>query len=198
MPLSSTAVPLDVCRSWLLTSATDPVRLRSAALSGTDALILDIEDGVPPHRKEHARDIASQWLQHERAWVRISDATTPYWEQDLHTLRNAPGLQGIMLAKAESDEQIKRTARLLDSDTPIVALIESAAGIAASGDSPSASETSAAIPGSDAHPLRCPTPGPSSFSQAGQEGSPVPSMDRPFPRRTSNSAAIPSLLSKWE
>ncbi|WP_425528668.1 HpcH/HpaI aldolase/citrate lyase family protein [Rhodococcus maanshanensis] len=126
------AAPPDLARSWLLVPATKPENFTPAAESGVDAVILDLEDAVSPPAKPAARDRVVEWLgRGGSAWVRINDATTPYWADDLAALSAAPGLAGVMLAKTESGNQADATADRLPEGTRILALIESAMGLEA-------------------------------------------------------------------
>jgi citrate lyase subunit beta/citryl-CoA lyase len=127
--IASRPVPADLARSWLLVPATDPARIEQSARSAADAVILDIEDAVDPSRKPEARRTVVEWLRTGEAWVRVNDATTEFWEDDLRALRDAPGLLGVMLAKTESPEQVARTHAILGADVRIVALVESANGL---------------------------------------------------------------------
>ncbi len=123
-------VPAKLARSWLLVPATKPENFNAADASAADAIILDIEDAVDPSRKPEAREAVVKWLSEGgRAWVRINDATTPYWSDDLLALRGAPGLEGVMLAKTESADQVEHTAHAIGDGVPVVALVESAVGI---------------------------------------------------------------------
>ncbi|MCA1008771.1 CoA ester lyase [Rhodococcus hoagii] len=125
-----TTIRADLARSWLLTAATRADAFpRPAAV---DALILDLEDAVAPVDKPGARKSVVEWLSgdHE-AWVRINDATTPHWADDLEALAGLPGLSGVMLAKTESGSQVEATRGRLPEGTRIVALIESAVGLEA-------------------------------------------------------------------
>lgn len=123
-------VPADLARSWLLVPATDTDRIAQGARSAADAVVLDIEDAVDPSRKPAARETVVDWLASAgSAWVRVNDATTEFWEDDLRALRGSPGLLGVMLAKTEDPDQVARTRALLGDDVRIVALVESANGI---------------------------------------------------------------------
>lgn len=120
----------ELARSWLLVAATRPEAFDDAAASHADAVILDIEDAVDASRKESARDDVVRWLSEGgRAWVRINDAGSEYWADDIEELRSAPGLQGVMLAKTEVGGQVMDTFNRLGARVPIVALVESAVGI---------------------------------------------------------------------
>ncbi|MDH6680058.1 citrate lyase subunit beta/citryl-CoA lyase [Rhodococcus sp. LBL1] len=121
----------DLARSWLLTAATKPETFPRP--TDVDAMILDLEDAVAPDHKPGAREAVVEWLGGgaHTAWVRVNDATTPYWADDLDALAGLPGLSGVMLAKSESGNQVDATAERLPQGTPILALIESAVGLEA-------------------------------------------------------------------
>lgn len=125
-----TSIRADLARSWLLTAATRVDALpRPAAV---DALILDLEDAVAPADKPEARRSVVDWLGGgHQAWVRVNDATTPYWADDLDALAGLPGLSGVMLAKTESGSQVEATRERLPDGTRILTLIESAVGLEA-------------------------------------------------------------------
>ncbi|PTR26507.1 citrate lyase subunit beta/citryl-CoA lyase [Rhodococcus sp. OK519] len=129
-PSGRAGIDPDLARSWLLTAATRPdsfVRPGHA-----DAMILDLEDAVTPDHKPAARAAVTEWLTGGGdGWVRINDATTPFWADDLETLAELPGLSGVMLAKTESGGQVEATRERLPDGTRIITLIESAAGLEA-------------------------------------------------------------------
>lgn len=102
----------------------------AATDSDVDVVVLDIEDGLPAAVKADGRGAVAEYLYDGgSAWVRINDVSTPEWTEDLAALASAPGLAGVMLAKAESPDDVAATAARLPAGTPIVALVESALGI---------------------------------------------------------------------
>ncbi|MEU5840327.1 CoA ester lyase [Rhodococcus sp. NPDC047139] len=126
------SVAPEVARSWLLVPGHSPDLFDAAAHSPADAVVLDLEDAVPAGIKPAARNDVVEWLcGGGHAWVRINDATTPFWADDLASLSVVPGLRGVMLAKAESGNQVEATADALASGTRILVLIESATGLEA-------------------------------------------------------------------
>jgi citrate lyase subunit beta/citryl-CoA lyase len=126
------AVAPDRARSWLLVPATRPQAFSAAVDSEVDAVILDIEDAVAPAAKPAAREAVVSWLEAgNTAWVRINDATTSFWADDLAALAGVGTLAGIMLAKTESGSQVDATATRLPAGTRILALVESAVGLEA-------------------------------------------------------------------
>jgi citrate lyase subunit beta/citryl-CoA lyase len=120
----------EIARSWLLVNAMRTELFDESAESRADAIILDIEDAVDPSHKDEARENVSRWLADGgRAWVRINDATSPYWADDLAGLRGTPGLLGVVLAKTESADQVTESFHRMDGKTPVIPLVESAVGI---------------------------------------------------------------------
>jgi citrate lyase subunit beta/citryl-CoA lyase len=120
----------EIARSWLLVNAMKTELFDESAGSRADAIILDIEDAVDPSQKDEARENVSRWLADGgRAWVRVNDATSPFWADDLAGLRGNPGLLGVMLAKTESADQVTESFHRMDGKTPVIPLVESAVGI---------------------------------------------------------------------
>lgn len=117
-----------LARTWLLQPGVPG--FASAAGSGSDVVVLDIEDGVPEAQRDDGRRAVAEWL-HDggSAWVRINSTVTSEWHADLDAVSAAPGLAGVMLAKTESSDDVAATAARLPAGTPVVALIESALGI---------------------------------------------------------------------
>ncbi len=127
---ASRGVPADIARSWLLVNAARTDTFESAFASRADQIVLDIEDAVDPKRKPQARDDVADWLSgFRRAWVRINDRSTAYWSDDIDVLAGLPGLAGVMLAKTEEADHVTETFDRLGGQTPVLALVESAAGI---------------------------------------------------------------------
>jgi citrate lyase subunit beta/citryl-CoA lyase len=129
---TSTADPsrIALARTWLLTAAADPAVIAASASCGADVVVLDLEDGVADRDKPAARHHTARRLDDgHTAWVRINDATTSHWAEDLRMLADTGRLGGVMLAKSEHAEQVEATAERLPAGTAIVALIESALGL---------------------------------------------------------------------
>ncbi|WP_081998565.1 HpcH/HpaI aldolase/citrate lyase family protein [Sinomonas humi] len=120
----------EIARSWLLVNAMRPEIFSEASSSRADAVILDIEDAVDPSHKGEARENVIRWMRDGgQAWVRINDATSPFWADDLAGLRGTTGLLGVMLAKTESSDQVTESYHRMDGKTPVIPLVESAVGI---------------------------------------------------------------------
>ena len=123
-------IPAEISRSWLLFAATKPESFDKALASGTDQLVLDVEDAVDPKLKPQALADVIAWLEAgNKAWVRINDYTTPFWAADVAALKGVNNLLGVMLAKVEDAAHVEATFDALGGETPVIALVESALGI---------------------------------------------------------------------
>lgn len=93
-----------------------PERFAKAYSSGADAVIIDLEDAVPPGEKVSARANAAAWVSPERpVLIRINNA------DDLAVCR-LPGVAGIVLPKAERVEDLPQI------DKPVLPIVETARG----------------------------------------------------------------------
>jgi len=114
----------------LFVPATRTDRISKAAQSGTDAIIVDLEDAVPAQDKVAARSGFKEWLATEAGsvpvpiYVRINAVGSLWFTDDLAFVRSA-GVAGIMLPKTERAEDILAVGE----DLNVIGLIESAAGI---------------------------------------------------------------------
>jgi len=105
-------------RSYLYVPADRPDRLERAASRGADALILDLEDAVPPGGKHGARRLLAAWLARQAGqpgpgcelWVRINPGTA---EADI-TAVAGPGLTGVVVPKATPDLLTGEDGRMID------------------------------------------------------------------------------------
>jgi citrate lyase subunit beta/citryl-CoA lyase len=112
-------------RSYLFVPGNRPERFDKALASAADAVIVDLEDAVPPDQKIAARDLVGAWLSAERpVIVRVNAADTPWHADDLALCRR-PGVAAVMVAKAERADALAG----LGLNLPLLPLIESAAGI---------------------------------------------------------------------
>ena len=73
-----------VRRTILLTPAIEAKKLEKACSLDVDAVMLDLEDSIPPTRKAEARNSAVQLLKtlrvgHRERMVRINGVQTEYW-----------------------------------------------------------------------------------------------------------------------
>ena len=107
-----------------------PERFAKAAASGADAVLIDLEDAVAPDEKEAARRAAAgAALEGIHVLVRINGAETPWHEADVAALASAK-IGGIILPKAENLATLAAIRAALGDGKELVALVESARGIA--------------------------------------------------------------------
>ncbi len=95
-----------------------PDRYLKAQQSQAGALILDLEDSVPPAAKQEARQQVARMLTaqpaHQQIWVRVNPATTGLLLQDLAAV--VPGRPfGIVLPKCEGRESLAPLCHQLDA-----------------------------------------------------------------------------------
>lgn len=114
-------------RSYLFVPGNRPERFAKALASGADAVIVDLEDAVPPEQKDAARASVAAWVAAARpVVVRINAADTPWFAGDVALCRAAgSAVAAVMVAKAEQAEAL---APLVALRVPLLPLIESAVG----------------------------------------------------------------------
>lgn len=112
----------------LFVPANRPERYHKAANSGADGVIIDLEDAVAPGDKDAARATLLAASIPVNSIVRINAAGTRWHDDDVQAVKKLA--VGVMLPKAETAEQLKGLRAAL-GDCPIIALIESAPGLAA-------------------------------------------------------------------
>jgi citrate lyase subunit beta/citryl-CoA lyase len=116
---------ISTARSLLFVPGHRPDRFDKARNSGSDVVIIDLEDAVPPSEKERARHFARQWLESgNRAVIRVNAADTQWFERDCE-LASLPQVQAIMLPKAAHGSALEK----LGSWALLIALIETAVGL---------------------------------------------------------------------
>ena len=122
-------------RTYLFVPGNRPDRFRKALVSGADAVVLDLEDAVAADAKDAAREAVRAWAadatpaDRARAVVRTNDLGSPHAARDLAAAADA-GLTTVMLPKAESADDVA-TLRSAAPDVVVLALVESARGLAA-------------------------------------------------------------------
>lgn len=111
--------------AFLFCPADRPDRFTKAALAA-DVVILDLEDGVAPERRDEARaHLRAASLDPATTIVRINPASSPDHERDLTTLRET-NVTMVMLAKTEAPEEV-----LALEEFSVVALLETPRGVVA-------------------------------------------------------------------
>lgn len=114
----------------LFVPATRPDRFAKAHATGADAVIIDLEDAVGHAEKAAARSSLSGAIPSGGvALLRINAVGTPWHEDDLKAARDLP-LAGVVLPKAETRTDVEQVAAAIGNGRPVIALIESARGLA--------------------------------------------------------------------
>jgi citrate lyase subunit beta/citryl-CoA lyase len=124
-------------RSYLFAPGHNEKLLHRVFDAGADAVMLDLEDAVPPPAKTRARAMVAEALRHRAAWVRINAVNTETAVADLEAVGGLA--DGIRIPKVESAADV-RWVRDRAPDTPLICAIESARGILAA-------QEIAAVPG---------------------------------------------------
>lgn len=115
-------------RSWLYAPGNNPELMAKVFGAGADAVILDLEDAVPPPEKARARDLVAETLAARPAdapgppvYVRVNHPSSGLTETEVKAIV-APALAGIRLPKVEDPE----TVQIVDN---WLALAEAHAGV---------------------------------------------------------------------
>ncbi len=132
-----------ILRTLLFVPGNQARKIEKARSVPSDALILDLEDSVPPSEKNSARKMVAASLNGlalsgQEVFARINPLQTPYGPADIEAVVTG-GLRGIFLPKTESAEDIhkadaliagaEKKAGLEAGSTGLIALIETPKGI---------------------------------------------------------------------
>lgn len=117
------------CLAPLFVPGDRPERFSKAAASGADAIILDLEDAVAADRKADARKALHADFTTRPVFVRINGTGTRWHDDDMAAVADLP-LSGLMLPKAEPGPAMERVLSGLAGRFPLIALIETARGLA--------------------------------------------------------------------
>ncbi len=131
---SASVAPSYLPSTYLFVPGNRPDRFDKALASRAGAVIVDLEDAVTPADKAAARAAILAWYRAatfaaERVVLRINDETTPWFAGDI-ALVGEMGVRGVVVPKAENAAQIDRVAATLPSGGFVIALVETAKGIA--------------------------------------------------------------------
>ncbi len=127
-------------RSVLFAPASRPDVLRKLPRSGPDAVVLDLEDAVPPDGKvearRHAREVGTELaVAHPElaVLVRVNARSSDWFTADVRDAL-APALFGVVVPKVEAVADVEAVAGSLEdaglSTLAVLAGIETAAGVA--------------------------------------------------------------------
>ncbi|SDE78194.1 HpcH/HpaI aldolase/citrate lyase family protein [Halorientalis regularis] len=125
-------------RSVLFSPGDQPDLMRKAPGSGADAVVLDLEDAVAPSQKPTAREAIHEVLTDPEfdpdcsVWVRVNPPGTVVDADVTTALADSTAVDAVMVPKVGDAAGLERVVDLLDEhgvDVPVIALIESAAGV---------------------------------------------------------------------
>lgn len=105
-------------RSYLFLPGDSEKKLGKGAASGSDALILDLEDSVAPDRKAVARGMVAEYLAAhagaaQELWVRMNPLAEGGLDDLVAVVRGGP--YGIMVPKADHPSELVRIGHMLDA-----------------------------------------------------------------------------------
>ena len=118
---------LAAIRSQLFVAADREERLAEAFRTGSDAVVADLEDSVPPDRKARARANVADVLPRlagAAKFVRVNAPETGLLEADLHAIGGI-ALDAVLLPKAT----VESLGALRGAGVPVIAVIETAQGL---------------------------------------------------------------------
>ena len=116
---------MDLKRSWMFVPGHRQKMIDKALGLGSDAIMLDIEDGVAPGEKDTARKLIVAALGRERLrrspapFVRINAIGHERMAADLEAVLR-PGLDGLVLPKVETPEEVLKVNAILKEREPAV------------------------------------------------------------------------------
>lgn len=113
-------------RSWLFAPGHDEKLLRKVFEAGADVALLDLEDAVPPHIKDRAREMVAAVAAERPCWVRVNRAGGEDCARDLAAV--AASAAGIRVPKVESAAEVAWVAERAPG-VPLDCTIETARGV---------------------------------------------------------------------
>lgn len=117
-------------KTWLFVPATRIDRVSKAFASGADAVIVDLEDAVAQEDKAQARKALQEYYDsadYQPVWVRINQAGSDDFAEDIKACEKMPNLAGVILPKAKQATDIEYIHHL--TGLSVIALIENAIGL---------------------------------------------------------------------
>lgn len=114
---------MDLKRSWMFVPGHRQKMIDKALGLNTDAIMLDIEDGVAPNEKDTARKNIAESLGREKSpgaparFVRINAIGHPRMDADLEAVVR-PGLEGLVCPKVDTPEEVRKVDAILNDREP--------------------------------------------------------------------------------
>jgi citrate lyase subunit beta/citryl-CoA lyase len=120
---------LQTARSFLFAPGSEERKLVRALESAADAVVMDLEDAVAPAEKAAARDLTTRLIAETETkaarLVRVNGVGTEWHDADVAAVETSAA-DGVVLPKATAAAVAAIAARV---DLPIVAIVETAAGL---------------------------------------------------------------------
>jgi citrate lyase subunit beta/citryl-CoA lyase len=141
-------------RSVLFSPGDRPEMLRKAPETGADTVVVDLEDAVAPGRKARAREAVAAVLADLDADCEVCVRVNPVGiaaDDDLAAIADTDP-DGLVLPKVASADDVRTLDRLAyayDLDVPVLALVETAAGVLAADGIARADATDALVFGAE-------------------------------------------------
>jgi citrate lyase subunit beta/citryl-CoA lyase len=118
---------LSTARSLLFAPADDARKLQKGLAGDADAVVADLEDAVPPARKDAAREVVVDALTAGGPALRVVRVNVPgsdWFEADVELVRRiVPDAMVLPKATPEAIEALPRVV------PPVIAIVETAAGL---------------------------------------------------------------------
>jgi citrate lyase subunit beta/citryl-CoA lyase len=107
-----------------------PDRLTKAAVTGADAIVMDLEDAVIPENKAACHATLESLAAFDvPLFVRCNGTDSAWFADDLATIADSVAA-GVIVPKTETPDQIDAVQAVLGKHAFIIALVETARGIA--------------------------------------------------------------------
>lgn len=133
---------MPLARSFLYVPANREKFLDKAVSLPADALLLDLEDSVPPAEKAVARAAVAEFapkVASGRVWVRPNAIESDHGRADLDAIVGVPGLVGLIAPKVDTRDEVllwdrligdlERAREVVPGTTKFVPSVESARGV---------------------------------------------------------------------
>ncbi|GAA5122581.1 CoA ester lyase [Haloechinothrix salitolerans] len=135
--MSANASVVCTARSWLFVPGNRPDRFSKALKAGADAVVIDLEDAVADADKDEARDVVVRTIEQGvldgSVFLRLNALGSPFGSRDLAELArlgSLDGLSGVLLPKVEHADQVAAFRDRMGGHLPVVAIVETAQGLA--------------------------------------------------------------------
>jgi len=115
--------------TYLFVPANRLDRVEKAIATGSDEVIVDLEDAVGASEKDDARRGLAVLQPSRSLCVRINDESTPYFAADLAAVRALSWVSAVVVPKVNSGAEARRVIEELGPDVATLALVETARSV---------------------------------------------------------------------